>query len=98
MFEKSFASVISKHPQRAEVSYKGASALGIFEQTVNKLFTEDGSSVYDQAFTLTYITSTLPTVDNKKTVFISINSKSYRILNSITESLFITTLNLEEKK
>ncbi len=98
MFEKDFAFVIANHPKRSEVLYKGTSGYGVFDLTVNKLFTEDGSSLYDKAYTLTFVTSSLPTIDNKHNIFIKIDGSDYRIINIIKESKFVTTLNLEEKK
>ncbi len=96
MTEQEFVDVINDHPKKVGALYKGVPTSGLFDLTVTKLYTEDGKYISDKAFTFTYVTSTLPAIDNKKTTPINIGGTDFRILTVVPESKFITNLDLEE--
>lgn len=97
MLEKDFEFVLNNHPNTVEASYKGTSTVGIFDQTQEKLFSNDGSYFYAKTIDFTYLTNKLPDVNTKTDKFIRINGKDYLIRSNLKENKYITTLTLEEK-
>lgn len=96
LFDTDFRYAIAAHPNSSTASYAGGTAKGIFSNSRDQYFSENGTLAYIQHISFAYLTKDLPPINKKTNPKITVNGVLYKILNMTVESSLITSLDLEQ--